>query len=218
MRTVPRRTLRFIFILDRSGSMQADGKIESLNIAIGESIALLRSATEDSLTVDVELQAVGYGDGAAWHLEQPTPLDVVRWQPITAEEGFSDLGAALRLVAATLADIDEAAALLPPVLVLVADGQATDDFRTGLRELMENPLGAQALRLAVAIGRDADLELLQEFIGEDSRYRPVRAGEPEAIIEAVEWAVSAASRLTSGTLHVRKFEDPDIFEFDEPIR
>ena len=61
--------------------------------------------------------------------------------------------------------------------------------------------------------------LLQDFIGADSRYHPVRAGEPEAIVDAVEWVVSAASRLTTGTLRVREFDDPDIFRFeDEPDR
>lgn len=215
LRSVPRRTLRFVYILDCSGSMQADGKIQALNTAIGESIALLRSATEDLLTVAVELQVARYADGATWHIERPTPLDQVRWQPVEAADGFSDLGAALRLVSATLRSIADTDALLPPVLVLMADGQATDDFRPALAELMAEPLGAQALRLAVAIGRDADLGLLQEFIGQESRYTPVRAGEPEAIVDAVEWVVSAASRLTSGTLRVRDFEDPDIFRFDD---
>ena len=47
----------------------------------------------------------------------------------------------------------------------------------------------------------------------------MQAGEPDAIVDAVDWVVSAASRLTSGTLRVRDFDDPDIFSFDdEPDR
>jgi uncharacterized protein YegL len=219
VRAVPQRTLRFVYILDCSGSMRADGKIQALNIAIGDSIALLRAATEDLPSVRVELQVVRYADGAEWHIETPTPLADVRWRPVQAADGFSDLGAALRLVTASLRSIDPAAPLLPPVLVLLADGQATDDFRPALQALTAEALGAQALRLAVAIGKDADLGLLQEFIGTDSRYTPVRAGEPEAIVDAVEWVVSAASRLTTGTLRIREFDDPDIFRFeDEPDR
>ena len=45
---------------------------------------------------------------------------------------------------------------LPPVLVLISDGQPTDDFEGGLRVLMAEPWGMKAVRLAVAIGGELD--------------------------------------------------------------
>jgi uncharacterized protein YegL len=38
---------------------------------------------------------------------------------------------------------------LPPVLVLISDGQPTDDFEAGLATLMAEPWARKAVRLAV---------------------------------------------------------------------
>ena len=50
---------------------------------------------------------------------------------------------------------------LPPVLVLISDGQPTDDFGKGLEDLLGQPWGKKAVRVAIAIGDDADLEVLR---------------------------------------------------------
>ena len=70
---------------------------------------------------------------------------------------------------------------LPPVLVLVSDGQPTDDFDAGLKALLEQPWGKKAVRIAISIGRDADNEVLQKFIG-NTELKPLAANSPEASI------------------------------------
>jgi DNA repair protein RadC len=49
------------------------------------------------------------------------------------------------------------------VLVLISDGQPTDNFDVGLKALMESPWGRTAVRIAIAIGEDADHDILQRF-------------------------------------------------------
>ncbi len=44
----------------------------------------------------------------------------------------------------------------PPVLVLITDGQTTDDFGGGLKKLMEQNWGKKAVKIAIAVGQDAD--------------------------------------------------------------
>jgi uncharacterized protein YegL len=85
---------------------------------------------------------------------------------------------------------------LPPVLVLVSDGQPTDDFQGGLRDLLDKPWGRKAIRMAIAIGRDADQEVLQKFI-DHLEYRPVSASNPEALVERMRWASTAGLRASS---------------------
>ena len=78
-----------------------------------------------------------------------------------------DLGEKRRGEAGVAAELDQPPMpdrALPPVLVLVSDGQPTDDFQGGLRELLGKPWGGKAIRMAIAIGRDADQEVLQKFI------------------------------------------------------
>ena len=52
------------------------------------------------------------------------------------------------------------------------------------------------MRLAIAIGRDADLEILQRFIG-DPAIRPFAARDPDQLAYLVRFVSTAASRLAS---------------------
>jgi uncharacterized protein YegL len=210
-----RRQLHFVYVLDRSGSMNADGKIQALNTAIAESLPLLRAAALDNVTADVMVRAAVFSDGASWRQEEAVPVERFRWSPIDAA-GLTDLGAALRLVAEAMQTPPMPQRALSPVLVLVSDGQPTDDYRAGLAALMQTTWGARALRLAVAIGRDADRGVLQEFIGPGSGFEPLQANDPDSIIEAIQWATTAASRMATGTFTSRAFvDDDDIFVLDD---
>ena len=209
-----RRQLHFVYLLDCSGSMNADGKIQALNTAITESLPLLRSAAVDNVTADVMVRAVTFSDGAAWYRPDAVPVSDFRWMPATAA-GLTDLGAALSLVAAVLESPPMPERALAPVLVLVSDGQPTDDYRSPLTALMATTWGSRSVRLAVAIGRDADREVLQEFIGHGSPFSPVQANDPEAIIEAIQWATTAVSRAAAATLTPAGALEEQIFILDD---
>src|SRR5689334_10820756 len=79
---------------------------------------------------------------------------------------------------------------LPPVLILISDGQPTDDTSKGLQAVMDQQWGKRAVRLAIAIGEDADLDVLQKFIGH-SEIKPLLANNPEALIRYIKWASTA---------------------------
>ena len=92
---------------------------------------------------------------------------------------------------------------LPPVLALLSDGQPTDDFDGGLKELLDLPWGKKAVRMAIAIGQDCDREILQKFIA-NPELRPLEANSPEALVSQIKWVstvvVQAASAPPSPTL------------------
>jgi uncharacterized protein YegL len=79
---------------------------------------------------------------------------------------------------------------------LISDGQPTDDFEAGLKALMEQPWGKKAVRIAVSIGRDADPEVLQKFIG-NSELKPLAANSPEALVKHIKWASTAVLKSAS---------------------
>lgn len=91
---------------------------------------------------------------------------------------------------------------LPPVLVLISDGQPTDDFEAGLAALDAVAWGAKAVRLGIAIGRDADHEVLARFIA-DPTVPILEANAPEALVRQMRWAstigLASASSPTLGT-------------------
>jgi len=85
---------------------------------------------------------------------------------------------------------------LPPVLVLISDGQPTDDFSGGLQALMNEPWGRKAVRVAIAIGEDADHEVLKQFIA-NPELEPLQANNPESLIKYIRWVSTAVLKSAS---------------------
>jgi uncharacterized protein YegL len=175
--------------------MEQDGKIQALNTAVREAIPHMRKVAEDNPNAQVLVRAVKFSNGAQWHISQPTPVADFGWTDLTAE-GETDMGKALQLVAEQLKMPPMSERALPPVLVLISDGQPTDDFESGLRALMEQPWGKKAVRIAISIGRDADPEVLQRFIG-NPELKPLAANSPEALVKHIKWASTAVLKSAS---------------------
>jgi len=179
------RVLHFIWILDVSDSMNTDNKIQSLNNALREAIPAMQAAARSHPEANVLVRAVRFSDGAQWHIPEPTPIADLRWEDLRAQ-GETHLGAALRMVADGLRGLPVERGL-PPHLVLVSDGFPTDDWKAGLKVLMDQPLGRAAIRLAVAIGQDADVQVLENFIG-NREFHALRANNAATLAEKIIFA------------------------------
>lgn len=189
------RPLHFIWIADCSGSMAADGKIQALNHAIRESIPHMRKVADENVNAQVLVRALKFSSGAQWHVSQPTPVDTFEWVDLSPS-GVTDMGKALSMVAAQLKMPPMSERALPPVLVLITDGQPTDEYTKGLQELMDEPWGKKAVRMAIAIGEDANSEVLQKFIG-NSELQPLHANNPEALVKHIRWLSTAVLKAAS---------------------
>jgi uncharacterized protein YegL len=189
------RPLHFIWIADCSGSMAIEGKIQSLNTAIRETIPLMKKEAEDNPNAQVFVRAVKFSNGAQWHLSQPTPIEDFKWNDLSAD-GVTDMGKAFSLVAEQLKIPPMSERALPPVLVLISDGQPTDDYAKGLKELLDLPWGKKAVRISIAIGGDADLDVLQKFIN-NPEIKPLEAKNPEALTRYIKWVSTAVLKAAS---------------------
>ena len=187
------RPLHFIWICDCSGSMVVDGKIQSLNTAIREAIPHMQRIADENPNAKVFVRAIRFSNGAQWHIAEPVKVESFRWADLRAD-GVTDMGAALMMVADELRRLPDRG--LPPVLVLISDGQPTDDFQTGLRAILGQPWGQKAVRMSIAIGEDADLEILQEFIA-NPEIKPLRANSPEALVRYIKWVSTAVLKSAS---------------------
>jgi uncharacterized protein YegL len=189
------RPLHFIWIADCSGSMSIDGKIQALNNAIRESLPHMRSVADENPNAEVLVRALAFSSGAQWHVSQPTPVDEFKWDNLTAD-GVTDLGRALTMLAEQLRIPPMTDRALPPVLVLISDGEPTDNFTHGLQMLMAEPWGKKAVRISIAIGEDANLDVLQKFIGH-SEMKPLQANNPEALVRHIKWVSTAVLKSAS---------------------
>lgn len=197
------RPLHFIWIADCSGSMMGE-KIGQLNFAIREAIPAMQSVARENVNAQVLVRAVSFSTGAQWCIAQPTPVDDFKWTDLRAD-GVTDMGKALSLVAEQLRIPPMTDRALPPVLVLVSDGQPTDNFNQGLSELMALPWGKRAVRMAIAIGHDADSDVLQKFVG-NPEIKVMHANNSETLVKYVRWVstvvLQAASSPASQTKDV----------------
>lgn len=189
------RPLHFIWLADCSGSMGADGKIQALNNAIREVIPHMQKAADDNPNAEVLVRAIKFSNGAQWHIEKPTKIEDFKWLDLQAA-GVTDLGKALKMVAKELRIPPMTERALPPVIVLISDGQPTDDFDEGLKEFMDTNWGKKAARISIAMGADADIEVLQKFIGHNE-LQPLQANNPETLVNYIRWVSTAVLQSAS---------------------
>ena len=188
------RPIHFIFIADCSSSMAGD-KISSLNTAIREAIPHMQTVAGENPNAEVLVRAVKFSDGAQWHISQPTKIDQFQWIDLHSS-GSTSMGQALKLLADQLKIPPMTDRALPPVLVLITDGQPTDDFKSGLQALMNEPWGKKAVRIGIAIGSDADEKVLQDFIG-NPEIRPLQANNSETLVHYIKWVSTAVLKAAS---------------------
>jgi len=189
------RPLHFFWICDCSGSMEADGKIQSLNNAIKEALPHMQHSAEENPNAQVFVRAARFSDGAQWHVAAPTPVADFRWTDLTAG-GMTDMGKAIRMVAEQLRIPPMSDRALPPILVLVSDGQPTDDYAGAVRDLLDLPWGRRAVRIAVAIGADADQDALQMFVA-NPEIPVLQANNAETLVNYIRWASTAVLKAAS---------------------
>ena len=124
------------------------------------------------------------------------PIEEFQWTPLTAD-GTTDLGKALCEVSRTARGGQDAIAGLAAGLVLMSDGQPTDDWKAGLKRLMDQPWGKKAVRIAIAIGGDADLDCLQEFIG-NVEFKPLQANNAERLVQLDQVGLDCRGQVSVG--------------------
>ncbi|MCL2050093.1 MAG: VWA domain-containing protein [Defluviitaleaceae bacterium] len=190
------RILDFIWLADCSGSMNGE-KIQTLNYAIRQTIPDMRKEADANPNASIMVRAVKFSDGAAWHVPTATDIEDFNWVDLTAG-GLTAMGMALELVAGELKQFPTDTKRLPPVLVLLTDGQPTDDFKSGLDALMATPWGKKAVRIAIAIGKDVDLDILEQFTA--NRELVLEAKNPQLLVKFIKWASTVVKNVSAPSM------------------
>ena len=155
------RPLPVIVLADTSGSMEGEGKIQALNAAIKEMISTFSG--EGYLRAEIQVSCITFGGEAQVRLDLIAARDVSDFNDFSAN-GCTPMGAAFRLAHQLLEDKDRIPSrAYRPVLILISDGMPTDDWETAFKDLCRSERAQKATRLAMAIGSDADKDMLNEF-------------------------------------------------------
>lgn len=193
------RPLHFFWVVDCSGSMSGD-KIGTVNHAIQTTIPEMVDAANNNPNAQLLVRTLKFATGATWITPDPVKIEDFAWDDLFAA-GLTDLGKAFDLLSAQLTIPPMTDRALPPVIVLLSDGQPTDDYKKSLDKLLHLPWGKKAVRIAIAIGQDADTDVLEEFTG--NRELVLQANNPEALVKMIKWASTAASQVSAPASRVQ---------------
>ncbi|MBN1181157.1 MAG: VWA domain-containing protein [Bacteroidales bacterium] len=161
---IPRRSMILCFIIDTSGSM-AGTKIGALNDAISQVIPMLDDISKSNADADIKIAALQFSSGCEWIYSEPKPASDFKWVDREAG-GLTDLGTAYLELNNKLSResfLKSATGYFAPVLLLLSDGEPTDNWQAGLEKLKTNKWYQNAIKIAIAVGDDANKEILKEF-------------------------------------------------------
>jgi len=189
------RPLHFIWVADCSISMKTNGKIEALNNAIKQTLPMMREVANENPNAEVLVRALKFSSGASWHIEDATPIDKFNWIDLDAS-GVTDMGEAFKLLKDALKIPPMTERALPPVIILLSDGQPTDKYREALKDLFKEPWAVKAVRIGIGIGKAANKKVLKEFINQEG-IEPLQADNAYQLIEYIKWASTAVLKAAS---------------------
>ena len=229
---IARRTMVLFFVVDTSGSMAGD-KIGSVNDAIRETVPDLRDLSYGNPDASIKIAALQFDTDAHWLYPQPVESSDFQWTDLQIG-GLTSLGLALDKLNEKLSKsqfLQEAAGSFAPVIILLSDGEPTDDYKRGLDNIKKNNWFKHAIKIAIAIGNDADKNVLTEFTGNSEAVIEVHNRSAlKAIIKFVSVTSSQVSSKSNGVedaskqdkvisqvknyVDTQNIEDTDLDEFD----
>jgi len=191
---IVKRQMVLFFIVDTSGSM--DGKkIGAVNTAIREVIPELKGIGGSD--VDLKIACLKFSSGCEWMHTSPVPVENFQWNNLSAD-GVTDFGAACKELSDKMAKekfLSAPSASVAPAIFLMSDGEPTDDYIKGLSELQKNNWYKYAIKVAIAIGDDANIDVLKEFTGNIEAVITVHT--PEALRKMIRFVSVTSSQIGS---------------------
>ena len=197
--TVPTaRPLPVLLLLDTSGSMGGD-KIDTLNSAVRQMLAAF--SKEEGREVEVRVSIITFGDRVE-RLQPFTPASAIDFRDLTAN-GMTPLGTALRMAKDMIEDRTETPGrAYRPTVVLVSDGQPNDSWEEPLQDFISTGRSSKCFRWAMAIGADADKDVLRQFTAgmEEPLFEAEQASEIPKFFQLVTMSVTSRMKTANPNL------------------
>lgn len=156
------KMLPVILLLDVSGSMSYDGKIQELNNSVKEMIESFKK--EQIIQAEIYVSVITFGSVVNVHTEL-TPAKEIDFQDIKPG-GMTYMGRALDVAY----DMIENRKNVPknafrPVVVLLSDGAPNDEnWENKLEKFTTEGRSSKCDRWSLAIGADADVDMMKRFL------------------------------------------------------
>lgn len=188
---VQARTLPVILLLDTSGSMRQDDKIDVLNDSVAEMIRELASV--DAGHGFITLTLIAFGGESANVIQKNIPVGNIAFTPLKAG-GKTPIGHAFTLARELIENRDEISSkAYRPTIALVSDGLPVPALAGELEALIDSDRGSKSSRFALAVGADADRDLLAKFA---SGGDVMEASEAAEVRNFLQWVTNTVTQVT----------------------
>lgn len=197
---LPKKVLPILYVIDTSGSMAGD-KIATVNEAMHECEEILREKAGENADAEIKIGALKFSSGAQWVTKSGlVALEDFYWNDVDAD-GMTDLGAAIKELDAKLsrnAFLVSDTGFCLPVLIFMSDGGPNDDWERPLRNAnAHNKWFQRARKIAIAIGDDADKDVLRQLVGNVEAV--VQANDLNALKNLIVRVSVSASMMASSS-------------------
>ena len=197
--SIPRRTMHLFFLADVSGSMRG-AKIGAVNDAIRNVLPIVSEISDNNPDAEIKIAALTFSDGTMWVYNEPKAAADFEWIDQNANGG-TDLGEACIDLEQVLHKTEKGGWMssgsgsFAPVFILLSDGGPTDDYLRGIEILRRNNWFKAGIKVAIAIGEDADYNVLEKFAGE----RVIRVHDIETLKKVIRVVVITSSQVGSSS-------------------
>ena len=201
---IAKKSMVLFFLIDCSGSM-GGSKIGTVNSVMEELIPEIKGI--GGADADIKLAVLKFSGGCEWMYDEPISIDEFEWKPLDAEN-VTDLGCALTELAAKLSRnefMKSPSLSFAPVMILMSDGYPTDNYEKGLDILSKNRWYSNGIKAAVAIGEDADHDILARFTGDPDSV--VTAHNGEALAKLIKFVAVTSSQIGSRSVRLAESEE-----------
>jgi len=193
---VARRQMVLFFVVDTSGSMHGE-KMGGVNQAIREVIPMLDEISANNADAEIKIAALKFSSGCEWMYDEAKSASDFIWQDVEAG-GLTDLGETCKELSTKLSRstfMESITGSFAPVIILLSDGEPTDDYMGGLGKLRENKWYQAGIKIAIAIGNDANKDVLKEFTG--NMEAVIEVHNVEALKKLIRTVSVTASQIGS---------------------
>ena len=193
---VAARTMTLFYLFDKSGSMSG-AKIGQVNYAMKDIPQIIKEVAEGAPNANITVAAATFSTGVEWITPQPqTPDEFINtWRDLQAE-GLTSLGAALSSLNEKMSRKaflgDNPMGYLAPGIIILTDGEPTDDWEKPLAELQKNNWFKNAINIAFAVGDDANKDVLAKICGTPEAV--ISIDDPEKIRQYIKFVTAAVSK------------------------
>ena len=165
---IPRRTAFLFFLIDTSGSM-AGTKIGAVNSAIEEVLKKIQDLNDSNADAVVEIALMTFDSQVVWLTENgPVKPENFYFNHLNVQ-GLTAMGEAFRKLEEKLhrssGFMQRASGSFAPVIFLLSDGEPNDNWESNLALLKQNKWFNVSTKVALAVGDDANTQVLEQFTG-----------------------------------------------------